>query len=252
MPSLHEIDRKKLLQKRIINEIREGNIDEASYLIDTYIFLSIEQTDAPTELIGAISTQAHIFIKQKELQKAEVILQKALLIEPENQDILYTLTQLKKLQQYFLTIKGITKKSLATKFMKKYEPQSTGLVQEQWNEISNMSIEEYQERHKNTMELIERTQTSLLSTKQNVEDLLNKMKSTTHRFVLFLNYISQTTGLEVPYCFEEEKIKTLDVQKASEHLGFPEYETTQFVDFLKQELSLPRALRSFLSINVEG
>ncbi len=97
-----KIDYSTGLAKRIQNELNSGNFDNALYLTDTFVFLFSGHQAATDELVESYTAAAQKLIDDGQLEQAEALISKALVVDPQNSHLLTILIEIKKAQHQVL------------------------------------------------------------------------------------------------------------------------------------------------------
>ena len=114
-----KIDHADILARRIENEINSENFDDAFYLTDTFIFLFSGHQVAKNKLLTSYTSTADKLFNNGRIDEAESLVLKALLLAPENSELLSIFVKIKNVQHQELrklgrpTTKEERKNSLA-------------------------------------------------------------------------------------------------------------------------------------------
>jgi hypothetical protein len=136
---LKHINDPDILVKRIIAEIQNDNIDNALYLTDTFVFIFSYDNDPQTELISAFTELSNKLVKDGQLDQAETLISKALLISPDNSMLLSSFVEIKKKQRAEIRKLGrLSVKDFAYKFIKKHFPEELSLFDTAWRVFKNI------------------------------------------------------------------------------------------------------------------
>jgi len=142
--AVKNIDHPNILVKRIIAEIENGNIDNALYLTDTFVFLFSDYKEPRTELISAYANISNKLIKDGLVDQAETIVAKALLLSPDDSELLSILVKIKKFQRATLKNIGMTStKDLSFKFIKKHFPEELSIFDAAWRVFKNIHPKDF-------------------------------------------------------------------------------------------------------------
>ncbi|PQP35725.1 hypothetical protein C6A37_01195 [Desulfobacteraceae bacterium SEEP-SAG9] len=145
MFDIKKINQAKILAERIKNEMNSENLDNALYLTDTFILLFSGHQPATTEIVKSYTVLSRNLIKDSKLEEAEKIISKALLIDPDNSEILSILVGIKKHQHNQLKKYGQTTKSLAYKFIENHYPRELKLFDIAWRVFKDITPKDFKQ-----------------------------------------------------------------------------------------------------------
>ena len=141
---LKKIDHASILSKRIQKEMSNGNIDNAVYLTDTFIFLFSSCKEVANGLIEAYITVIKSLIKDSQIDKAEVLVTKALLLKSNSQQLISNLVKVKEIQRNELrTIGRPSIKKIAFEFIEKHIPDELSLFKVAWRAFSDILPDDF-------------------------------------------------------------------------------------------------------------
>ena len=99
---MDKIDHAIILSKRIQNEMNSGNFDNALYLTDTFVFLFSGHKAATRDLVTAYTAVSQELLTGGQLEQAEALISKGLIVDPQNSQMLAILVEIKKSQHQVL------------------------------------------------------------------------------------------------------------------------------------------------------
>lgn len=132
------------LAKRIQNEMKSGNYDNALYLTDTFIFLFSGHQAATHELITSYTAVSQKLQNEGQLEQAEALISKGLTVDPQNSQLLSILVKVKKGQHQLL--KKLGRRPVATvahEFIEKYFPKELPLFDLAWRVFKDIRPEDF-------------------------------------------------------------------------------------------------------------
>lgn len=138
------INNPDILVKRIIAEIQGDNIKNALYLIDTVIFLFPDHKNAQRELTSALTELSNKLIKKGQLEQTETVISKALLLSPDDANLLSTLVKIKKKQRVAIKKTGQPSiKDFAYQFIKENFPEELHIFDIAWRVFKNIDPNDF-------------------------------------------------------------------------------------------------------------
>jgi len=141
---LKNIDHAHILAKRIQMEMNSGNIDNALYLTDTFIFLFSRHKTAINNLIESYTTLSGKLINDGQIDQAESLISKALLLSPENSQLLSLLVKTKRIQRNILRSLGRPSiKEIAHKFIERHIPEELSIFDVAWRVFNDIRPKDF-------------------------------------------------------------------------------------------------------------
>jgi hypothetical protein len=142
---IKETDHSIILVKRIENEMINGNIENALYLAETFVFLFSEYEPATSKLVDLFMDYAKKLFKDKRLEDTEIVVNKALVIKPGNSNLLSLLVEIKKEQRKLLISQRRTVKSFAYSFVEKFYPEELNIFDIAWRVFKDLQPDDFKQ-----------------------------------------------------------------------------------------------------------
>lgn len=99
---LKNIDYSIILAKRIINELDSKNFKNALYLSDTFVFLFPSKQPAKADIVTKYIDLSRLLLSDGNPEQADILVSKALILDPENIHLQSLLVTIKREQQKLL------------------------------------------------------------------------------------------------------------------------------------------------------